>query len=513
MLVAERIDDDFLDVRDVLDVIFDLLGVDVLAVCEDDDVLLAARDDELSALVHRAVVAGGEPAVLGQDLRGRLGLLVIAEHDDVALHADLADALGRDVVKAELDAGQDAADGVPVVEIVAVRGDEGRAFGDAVAVDEVDADRVEEFADLGTDGRAAAHDLAQVAAEVLMDGLEEFLPHVDADLTETVARLDEPTERAGLARFLGGLPDLAVEDLGERGNEVDVIRLVGVEVLQNEAEVLVDADRRVVVQGYEQPRDRLVGVVIGEDGEAGFVDGRDLQAVIDDGDEVVLGEHDALRHARGAGGVDDHLEIVFPADVRVVLVVALVEERMAVRDEVAVGDEAGILAEVVRAAVLLRFQIVVDHAHEELDAGERAVGVPLYDVVVGLGIEENGGVAVVQDVEDVRLGEILVDRDIDAVPGERGEIDGDPAVAVFADLRDVTVDQALFGQCGAEGVHVADEFAVGDVADGGGVDAVAERDLVGGLVPGDLQKLADGMNGGDFVKGIILEFLHGNVLL
>ena len=92
----------------------------------------------------------------------------------------------------------------------------------------------------------------------------------------------------------------------------------------------------------------------------------------------------------------------------------------------------------------------------------------------------------VQNVEDVRLGEILVDRDVDAVPGERGEIDGDPAVAVFADLRDVAVDQALFGQGGADGVHVADEIAVGDVADGVLVDAVAERDLVGGFVPGDL---------------------------
>ena len=159
LFVKHRRNDDLGDIRDALNIILDLLGVNVLAVGEDDEVLLTSRDDELTALVDGTVVAGVEFSV-DEDLCGLLGVLVVAEHDRITLDCDLAQTVLVHILNGDIDAGKRNACRFKIIEIVAVCGYERRAFGDAVAVYQCDSDAVEELTDLGADGCAAADDLA-----------------------------------------------------------------------------------------------------------------------------------------------------------------------------------------------------------------------------------------------------------------------------------------------------------------------------------------------------------------
>ena len=82
----------------------------------------ASSDIQLPVFVHPAVIAGIEPAV-PQAFGGQLWLLVVTEHDDVALYADFTVAVRRDVFKFDLAAGKRNAYGVPVVERVVICAD------------------------------------------------------------------------------------------------------------------------------------------------------------------------------------------------------------------------------------------------------------------------------------------------------------------------------------------------------------------------------------------------------
>src|SRR5688572_16240122 len=61
----------------------DLLGIDVLAGTQDNDVFLPASNEEVTALVEAAEIARVEPAIT-QDLSGGFGAVVVAPHDDAA---------------------------------------------------------------------------------------------------------------------------------------------------------------------------------------------------------------------------------------------------------------------------------------------------------------------------------------------------------------------------------------------------------------------------------------------
>lgn len=98
----------------------------------------------------------------------RTGVAIVAEHDHVALDEDLADALFVRLVDLPLEAGQLDACGAVIVGGVVVGAYKRRAFGDAVAIYQADADIVKEFADLGSYRGAAADYLTQIAAEYLM---------------------------------------------------------------------------------------------------------------------------------------------------------------------------------------------------------------------------------------------------------------------------------------------------------------------------------------------------------
>ena len=113
--ILDAKDEDFLYIRNAGQVVFDLFGEDVLAVVEDDQVLLASGDEELPFFVEASEVAGVESAVRHEDFRREIGALVVAEHDGVALDADLTVPVLIRVFDGDVDAPERHPDGGAVV--------------------------------------------------------------------------------------------------------------------------------------------------------------------------------------------------------------------------------------------------------------------------------------------------------------------------------------------------------------------------------------------------------------
>ena len=101
---------------DASDQCFKLFGRNVLAVGQDDQILDAPRDVDEAVLVELAEVARVEPAVNNR-LFGFLGHIVVAEHNDIALHANLALAVIVGVIDLDFDIGESLTDTTRAVVI------------------------------------------------------------------------------------------------------------------------------------------------------------------------------------------------------------------------------------------------------------------------------------------------------------------------------------------------------------------------------------------------------------
>ena len=160
--------------------VLQLLRGHVLAVAQDDQVLLAAGEVEEILLVHVAAVAGAEPAVLCENLRRLLRILVVSHHDGRALHLDLPVhdphlaavhqlSHGSGLVRPSPDGG----------------GDFGGALGHAVALGHLDAQLGEAGLQLRGQVSAAADDLGEAFPQNLLldvvQGAVRLLPGDDHD--------------------------------------------------------------------------------------------------------------------------------------------------------------------------------------------------------------------------------------------------------------------------------------------------------------------------------------------
>ena len=112
-----------------------LLGVNILTVGEDDEVLLTAGNVDLTVLAELTVVAGLEVSVLGYSVSSCLLVLVVAEHYVATLNPDLTLAVFVRLVDLDLVyvTSGTYATGDNVVRMVAR--DDGCALGNAVAVE------------------------------------------------------------------------------------------------------------------------------------------------------------------------------------------------------------------------------------------------------------------------------------------------------------------------------------------------------------------------------------------
>ena len=178
-----------LDVRAEFQFVLDVGRRDVFAAGRDDDVLLAVHDLQVSVLPG-ADVAGVEPALRIDRLRGELRILEVALEDMRAPREDLA-VLGQ----RHLDAGDRLPDCLDPGALDAVDRDHARRLGQPVSLDERDTEGMVVLEQLGRGRRRAAHgDAGAVEAEPSLEWRERR-PGGEAigeDQPEGSARRPEP---------------------------------------------------------------------------------------------------------------------------------------------------------------------------------------------------------------------------------------------------------------------------------------------------------------------------------
>ena len=310
-----------------LELVLDVLRGEQRAVAgaagEPADVLGAVDDLQVPGRVHEAGVAGAVPAVGAQDLRGRLGILVVLLQQPRRADQDLA-AVGH----LDLDAFDRHADGVGARLVVGLQADEHRGLGRAVELLQVDAERAVEG--------------EEVRADRLAGGVGDAHPgkaqrvaqrRVDQDLAEGVA---QAVERADGLAVHQRRPDPARQR--HRPVEQPALQPAGVFHADHHAgeQALEDARRREVVgradllqvDRHRACRLRAVDDVaadqplrVGEDvladpggrqvGEHLVVGGELVEAGAGRGavDQGLVGMDDTLRIAGRAGGEEQRGDV------------------------------------------------------------------------------------------------------------------------------------------------------------------------------------------------------------
>ena len=143
--------------------VLDLLRRDILAVWRDDQVLLAACQEQIAILIDIAEIAGLEPAVC-QRFRGLLRHVVVALHDAGTLYPDL---LVHDLC---LAVRHQPADRAVLHEVTVVRADDRRTLRHAVALPDRDPILLEHFQICRVEVcAAAAHCVKLLAKDFRLD--------------------------------------------------------------------------------------------------------------------------------------------------------------------------------------------------------------------------------------------------------------------------------------------------------------------------------------------------------
>ncbi len=278
-------------------------GVDVFAVAQDDELLLAPGEEEEAILVHVSQVAGVEPAVGGEDLRGLPWAVVVPHHHVVAFDQNLA-VLGAHLVAGDGDSGGAGADASRACE-----GDHGGRLGHAVSLQQLEAQGIEVPDELGGGGRAAAGDVPDGAAEGVLDLLED-LPGE----RKGVCAAADPEECAGGEAGADLLHDGVAEELQEPGDCDDEGAVVFLEGLQDGGAGHLRGQHGGGAdgKGHDQAAHEGVGVVQRKDHHHAVRRNEDLDFVphgVGVGEEVPEGEHDALGGARGPRGIHQQRQL------------------------------------------------------------------------------------------------------------------------------------------------------------------------------------------------------------
>ena len=292
----------------------------VLAAGGDDDFLLAAGDPDKAVLVEPADVSGAEPAVVKRVGREVLALVVAAHHadalgEDLAVFGDLDGVTGQGLAhRADLDQGR------------GVDRNGGGGFGQAVPLEDLHADALEEVAQPFAEGAAAGHGVGHVAAhgcaqlavdELVEQGVAELQAQADAAglacLGERDGGIGGPVEDGALAAVLRLGQGRVVDLLEDAGHGQDEGGLVALQVRQQVLDVRrmrhrgpgghgQDGDEAGKDVCQRQEHDGL-GVLVDD-----FAD--DGQGVVRELHEVAVRQLAALGPAGGAGGVDDGGDVV-----------------------------------------------------------------------------------------------------------------------------------------------------------------------------------------------------------
>ena len=256
--------DDILDQAVAVKLVLDQLGGHILAVAEDDQVLLAAVQIEVAVLVHVAEISCAEPAVLRDCLRRQLRIIDVAHHDRGALDLDLA------VHKPHLAAAHWPADRLDLVHVSIVgRRDLGRALRHAVALAGDNAQVRQPPGQRLRQVAAAADDLVEPRSHDL--GLEIF--------------------QILVGMLLRGNRDTVEQHLGHHGHDPQHGRLEKVDIIEEFGDVIAQAKGAAVPHDQQQVAAEAEDMVDGQDAQAGLPSVIGAEQVVQ---QVGVREHDAL---------------------------------------------------------------------------------------------------------------------------------------------------------------------------------------------------------------------------
>ena len=464
---------DVLDFGEGEEEVLDFLWGDVFAAA-DDDVLDAAGDAVVAGFVAGAEVAGVQPAVLVDDGGGLFGHLVVALHDVVAAAADFAlgvggqGLVGGGVEDGDFDAGEGGADG-----------------GDA------------EFDGVGAVGLGHAGGGFGEA----VDGGDFDDVHVGDDAFHDFDGADGAGHDAGAE---GGHVEHLEHGVGVHGDEH------GGDAVEDGAFFLVDGgEAEEGVEGFDDDE----GGAVGEDGhdaegdaetmeeghlEAELVGGGEALAVADAPavvEDVVVGEHDALGEAGGAGRVL-HVDDVVAGEGGLCILEDGVGLVVADEHEFGGGIHAAVffladVADEFELGIRLGAEVA---AGELLEFGDELVdGLDVVDVAEAVDEAEHAHVGLAQDVVEF-LGLVGgVDGDEDGAGFGAGELEGEPVGDVFGPDADVVALADADGEEAlGEAVDAVVELAVGPAEVAVGVD---DEVVVGGFAGPEFELAAEGEGG------------------
>src|SRR5579859_4872311 len=283
---AVAIDGHLGDERRFLERVLDVLRRDVLAGGGDDQVFLAVHDAHEAVAVHRANVAGAEPATQREGLVGSSGVVVVAREDAGAAHQDLGV-----LVQPQLVAGEDCADGAEAIVGDAVEREAAAGFGEAPAFQQHDASGVEKFEDFEVERGGGGDGELNIAAERLTYTVE------DEPVGQTVAQAQvEGDALVALAQ----VADAAADALSP-AEDVPLCARAGLDArLDGGIRLLVDArdaEEEVGLGGFQVVYE-CVNALRDDGGEAAVHAGEVFLAAEDVGE----GQEEQVYHA-GADGV------------------------------------------------------------------------------------------------------------------------------------------------------------------------------------------------------------------
>ena len=378
--------------------------------CPLDHALGTAAQVEVSVHIEYSHVAGLEPAVVGEALFGLFLVLVVTEEDISALNLHLSrNLVGVGGIDAYFATGNRLAAGALAGAEPFFVGDDGAAFGHAVAYGEGEVNLAQEGLNLGIEGGAAKDDLLETAAEggdepvayLLLYGLCKQR-HVHHGLGAVGDRLEL------------GLVDL----FHDEGHGDDYVRMNLLEGLHYDLgarhtgqEVHMGTDDHLVYQ-FEHQTVHMGGREHGHHFRCAGHLGLGEIGEVDIGVERPVGQHDAFGEAGSAGCIIDQGQLLGAVLIVIDVLrleafgVFLVESLGDILSDCRKGFAAGIeVGEVV-------------HQDHDLQTGHLGLAEPL---PFSLADEEDLGLGVIHEVMDVAGLEFVQDGHRNGAVGKGGE--------------------------------------------------------------------------------------------
>ena len=164
-----------------------------------------------------------EPATL-HNFFGFFRHIVVAEHDDITLHADLALTIFVRIIDFDLNFRECLTGTSCTVVVTAVNTDNGGTFGNAVAVQNLNTVGIKAVYDLLIDGRTARNDKIKLAAETISDRRKTFVTQADTERIERLADLIKRTKNPLFTALFNLGNDTLVHLFYDHGNDSKICR-------------------------------------------------------------------------------------------------------------------------------------------------------------------------------------------------------------------------------------------------------------------------------------------------